>query len=211
VQDRASLMEVYKKTLKGESLENTLSFNSGATCHFTMLPKYNEHGDIVGTFGVARDITEHRRIENRLKERELLYRQLLDNAGMGIGFWKPDGTLIFFNKAAAEYMNGSPVDFEGKKMEDIFGPELSAVYVERVRKTIDENKTLRFESDRVETDADERWFSSTYNCVYDEKQEIIGVEIISNDITNIKQAEENIKASEAILKAVIESTDDMTE
>ncbi len=208
-QDRSSLMEVYKKTLEGESLENILTFNSGATCHFTTLPKYNEHGDIVGTFGVARDITEHRRIENRLKERELLYRQLLDNAGMGIGFWKTDGTLIFFNKAAAGYMGGRPADFEGKNMQDIFGSELSAVYLERIRKTIDENKTLRFESDRVESDNGEQWFSSTYNCVFNDKQEIIGVEIISNDITNIKQAEENIKESEAILKAVIESTDDI--
>jgi len=55
--DQASLIDVYKRTLMGESLENTLTFTSGATCHFTSLPYHSENGDIVGTFGVARDMT----------------------------------------------------------------------------------------------------------------------------------------------------------
>ena len=45
--DHVSLMDVYKRTLQGESLENTLTFTSGVTCHFTSLPKRNDRGDIV--------------------------------------------------------------------------------------------------------------------------------------------------------------------
>jgi len=68
--DHASLMEVYNRTLSGESLENTLTFTSGVTCHFTSLPYRNENNDIVGTFGVARDITERISAEKALSVSE---------------------------------------------------------------------------------------------------------------------------------------------
>lgn len=54
--DRASLMEVYQKSLKGERLEKTWTFVSGVTCQFTILPRYDRDGRIIGTFGVARAV-----------------------------------------------------------------------------------------------------------------------------------------------------------
>jgi two-component system cell cycle sensor histidine kinase/response regulator CckA len=68
--DHASLMDTYQRTLNGASLENILTFTSGATCHFTSLPKHNQQGDIIGTFGVARDISEQLAAEHRLKTSE---------------------------------------------------------------------------------------------------------------------------------------------
>jgi PAS domain S-box-containing protein len=53
-QDRASLQKIYERTLKGETLENTLTFMNGATCHFTTLPRYDTRRTIIGTFGIAR-------------------------------------------------------------------------------------------------------------------------------------------------------------
>jgi PAS domain S-box-containing protein len=72
-EDHASLIDVYKRTLIGESLENILTFTSGVICHFTSLPRRNDMGEIIGTFGMARDITETRLIEEKLRQsRDLL-------------------------------------------------------------------------------------------------------------------------------------------
>ena len=68
--DHLSLMDVYRRTLLGESLENTLTFTSGKTCHFTSLPRRNRAGEIIGTFGIARDITEKQQSEKALKQSE---------------------------------------------------------------------------------------------------------------------------------------------
>ncbi len=202
-QDRPSLMEVYRKTLEGERLENTLTFESGATCHFTTLPKYDTEGStIVGTFGVARDISEQKRIQEESELRGLLYQQLLDNAGMGIGFWDPEGKLLKINRQAADYMGGKPGDFEGKTMEELYGVTQGRLYLERIKKTLAEQKTLHFGSDKVSLPVGDRWFSSTYNCIYNESGEVLGVEIISNDVTDIK-------ASEANIKALLESSNDV--
>jgi PAS domain S-box-containing protein len=67
-EDQHSLKEVYERTLAGESLENTLKFNSGITCHFTSLPFKDNHGSIIGTFGIARDISDKLDAEKALKE-----------------------------------------------------------------------------------------------------------------------------------------------
>ena len=86
--DHASLIDVYKRTLNGESLENTLTFTSGVTCHFTSLPKYNERGDIIGAFGVARDISESLRAERTLQISEARLKKAQETAK--IGNWEYD-------------------------------------------------------------------------------------------------------------------------
>lgn len=74
-ENQASLIDVYKRTLAGESLDNILTFTTGVTCHFTSLPRENSKGDIVGTFGVARDITAQKRAEEEKGKLENQLRQ----------------------------------------------------------------------------------------------------------------------------------------
>ena len=71
--DHASIIDLYKRTLMGESLDNTLTFTSGVVCHINSMPMRNEAGDIIGAFGIGRDITETQRAEEELrKSRDLL-------------------------------------------------------------------------------------------------------------------------------------------
>ena len=86
--DHASLIDVYKKTLLGGSLENTLTFTSGVTCHFTSLPKRNDKGEIIGTFGVARDITARLIAQKALQVSEDRLKKAQEAAG--IGNWEYD-------------------------------------------------------------------------------------------------------------------------
>jgi len=86
--DHASLIDVYKRTLAGESLENTLTFKSGVTCHFTSLPKRNQKGEIVGTFGVARDISERQAAEHALQTSEARLKRAQRMAK--VGNWEYD-------------------------------------------------------------------------------------------------------------------------
>ena len=57
------VINMYQRTLNGESPEYDLTFTSGRICHFKNEPLRDEKGDIKGVFGVARDVTEQKRVE----------------------------------------------------------------------------------------------------------------------------------------------------
>jgi PAS domain S-box-containing protein len=87
-EDQRSLKEVYERTLAGECLESTLKFNSGITCHFTSLPFKDHHGNIIGTFGIARDISDRLDAEKAIKESEARLKKAQSVAK--IGSWEYD-------------------------------------------------------------------------------------------------------------------------
>jgi len=59
-------IDVFQRTLDGESPEYELTFINGTICHFKNEPLRNEQGKIVGVFGIARDITNRKRTEEAL-------------------------------------------------------------------------------------------------------------------------------------------------
>jgi len=71
-----------------EALENILTFKTGVTCHLTSLPRKNKNDDIIGTFGVARDITERLKSENALKTSEARLKKAQEIGK--IGSWELD-------------------------------------------------------------------------------------------------------------------------
>ncbi|MCK4824022.1 PAS domain S-box protein [bacterium] len=63
-------IDVYQRTLMGESPIFELTFNNGKICQFKNEPLKDKDGKILGIFGIARDITESKKAEKALKEKE---------------------------------------------------------------------------------------------------------------------------------------------
>lgn len=104
-EDHESLMEVYTRTLAGEKLVNTLTFVNGATCHFSSLPLTDSKGEIVGTFGIARDITEMIKAQEKLADTERRYLALVHQSPIAYEVYDEGGTQLMVN-AAYEAMYG---------------------------------------------------------------------------------------------------------
>ena len=67
-------------------------------------PIRNDQGDVIGLFGVARDITEKIETERDLRvERETL-QLILDNAPIGIWLQNAAGRLVFVNKCRNNFV-----------------------------------------------------------------------------------------------------------
>lgn len=66
-EELAKATRIYTAALRGESAKGEISFkNSGVTCEYRSFPMRNENGEIIGVMGIARDISERKRLEENL-------------------------------------------------------------------------------------------------------------------------------------------------
>ena len=73
-------------------------------------PVRDSQGNLIGVLGIARDITEHRRVEDELKNERIRFRNLVDSVD-GI-VWEVDAETFIFTYVSqqAERLLGYPVD-----------------------------------------------------------------------------------------------------
>jgi|GEM_PF-946745 len=147
--------------------------------------------------GTIIDITTQKNIEDELKKSEESYKFLFEFSGVAIGYCKPDGTVISYNKKAAKYIKGIPKDLVGKSVYELFPKKRAEIYMERIKKAVTSKKTQEYE-DHIVFNNNPRWLLSTYNRIMDLNGKIAGIQIISQDITDRKNSEQElIKAKEA--------------
>lgn len=127
-----------------------------------------------------------------LKLSEEKYRLLYLNAGINIGFYKPDGTIISYNINAAKQMQAEPKNFTGKKLWDIFDKALADSFYHRIQKALNKNKSHHYE-DMVQIPSGKKWFESVYTPIYDHNDKLYGIQVISYETTRQKMAEEELR------------------
>jgi len=167
--------------------------------HAYFVPVRNEQGETIFALLVARDVTDQRANETRLRRSELLYRELVQNANSAIIRWKSDGTIVFFNEYAQEFFGyradeviGKPVnilipetespgsDINGLTNDILDHPER---YIHHINENICRNNR------RV-------WMNWTNKPIYDANGKVAEILAVGSDITALKTTEEALVKSE---------------
>jgi len=145
--------------------------------------------------------------KEKVEESECKFRLLHENAGIGIGYYNVDGTIISYNNIAARNMNGIPEDFNGKSIYDFFPKSQAEIYHERIKKAALSEVPLTYEDEAILPTGD-KYFISTYTKIANSTNEIDGIQIVSHDITERKQAVETLLKSEGNLSITLNSIGD---
>jgi PAS domain S-box-containing protein len=153
----------------------------------------------VSLHGVAQDITDRKQAEEAKYLSEERYRLLYESAGVGIAYYSPDGIVFSYNAIAARHMGGKPEDFAGKSILDQFPGPVGDFYMDRIRKAAASEGVQEYE-DRVDLPGKTMWFVSAFSRILNSSNQVSGVQIISTDISQLKQAEEALRDREALLK-----------
>jgi PAS domain S-box-containing protein len=159
----------------------------------------------------ARNLVEKKRIEEVwAKERNLL-RALIDTVPDCIYAKDTEGRFIIHN-IAVEHKLGIEKSEQiiGKTDFDFYSPELAARYYDDDRAVIESGQPLLDrEEPTVDAAGNQRWTSTTKVPLRDVQGKVIGTVGMGHDITERKQATEELKKSEEKYRSIFENVQDM--
>lgn len=161
----------------------------------TDVPIYDDQGQMSGIIGISTDISTRKQMEEALRTSEERYRALIEHSGLPIAVYDYDGTVLVFNAIAAQMFAGEPRDFVGKSLHAIFPDARANFFLERVRRVIDTGTPEEME-DYIVSPAGAYWFWTTIYPVEDTSRHRFAAQVIGHDITERKQMEQALRASE---------------
>jgi len=192
--DEQKMMKTSKPIVNIEERE-TFSDKEDRWGSTTKMPLYDQKGELIGTFGVTRDITERKSMELKLEMERSLVNSLMEKLPESIYFKDKQSRFIRLNKALADLVGlKDPNDAIGKTDFDFFTKEHAQQAYDDEQKIIATGKPMvDIEEKETFKDKEDRWVSTTKMPLYNEKGELIGTFGISKDITEKKKAEDKIE------------------
>jgi len=157
--------------------------------------------------GVSRDLTARKQAEIALRESEEKYRLLVENAGIGVGVYSPDGRILFYNQKAVQHMGRKTEDLIGKTLKEVFGDYAASVYAKRFQEVVESDRNLQYE-DFVQLPTGNYWFLTNNTKIIGPDGEVKGVLLLSHDITERKLAEEQLHKERLLFRTLIDNIPD---
>lgn len=158
-------------------------------------PRHDENGCFQGYWGVGRDITMSRKVEQALRESEQQQRDLLNNTSSVIYIKDLDGRYLFINRMFEELFHISYQKIKGKTDHNVFPQELADAFRVNDLKVLDADTILEFEEVACQEDRNKTYISVKFPLKRT-SGETYAVCSISTDITERKLAEDALGRSE---------------
>lgn len=161
----------------------------------TKMPWRDANGQIIGTFGLTRDHTETKLIEEKLEQERTLLRTIIDHLPSRVFVKDKLGRYLLNNCAHQKMIGvGSQAEAVGHSIMDFQADARGERSSAEDHRVLTGGRPIFDQEDRDELpDGSHRWSLTTKVPLHDLRGELIGVVGISHDITDRKQVEEELR------------------
>ena len=203
VQDELNIHGVFA----GE-IQNITKYGEVFTSFLAASRLYDEDGQLLGSMGVSRDITQMLRDQASLRASEERYRDLFENATDLIQSIDADGRFEYVNTAWREALGYNDEDLDGLNCLDIIAPDRREEFERFFRSAITEGSSDRISTVFIGKHGNAVIVEGT-NSTRMEDGRPVAMRSIFRDVTNVHHAREKVQAHEAKLRALFESSEHM--
>ncbi len=196
--DLALVQQVLDGTIKTYSREKRYIHKNGFAVwiNITVALAYKPNGEPDYLISVIEEISERKKAEEELLRSEERYRSTLDNMMEGCQIIDFNWRYVYINAAAEGHNQCRKEELLGKRYMDVWpGVEETEVFV-HIQRCLEERISEQMENLFVFPNGTKGWFDLTIQPVPE------GVFILSIDITQRRQAEEQLQHLANVLRAV---------
>ncbi|MBT5533324.1 PAS domain S-box protein, partial [Candidatus Poribacteria bacterium] len=212
--DRANLERLYGDAVGGKS-EGTRSETryvrkNGSTVwgDRTSAPVRDHNGHLLGVMAVIADITERKRVEEELMEEQRLFHALMSNVPDAIYFKDRDSRFVRVDEAAAHQLGaGHPDETVGKTDFDFLPDARAQSYYAEERELLTTGEPLvGVQRQTLRGDKMAGWAHVTKIPIRDSEGRIEGLLGVNRDITELMEAQEQLRDSEERVRTFAEAS-----
>ncbi|MBD0387325.1 MAG: PAS domain S-box protein, partial [Nostoc sp. C3-bin3] len=161
-----------------------------------VVPVRDSQGKIIGAINCWRDITNRKRIEEALRQRETELRLITDTLPVLISFVDSEQRYRFNNRAYEEWFGHPATEVYGKHLLEVLGEaayEVVRPYVEQALA----GEQITFEGEVPYKDGGTRYINVIYVPQFNQQGTVEGYAALITDISEQQQAKAALRESEA--------------
>ena len=170
----------------------------------TKMPWRDKDGNIIGTLGVTRNVTELKEAEDTLDRERVLLRTVIDNLPDLIYAKDKQGHFVLNNLAHAKSCGVTPQGMLGNSDFDYFPKELAQQFYDDEQKIIETGQPVinqeQYKCTRGDKSGQKRWTVSTKVLWRDDQGAVLGTVGVTRDVHQMKLAQESLRQSEEKLR-----------
>jgi len=206
--------EFIQKTLQGEinraTFEKRYIHKKGhvVTCEVSSSLVRNAEGAPLYFISHVHDITDRKRLEENLeKEREDL-KLIIDSSPIIVFYKDNEGRFKRVNKTFAEALKMPEGDFVGKTVFDLYSSQIAQGMTDDDKEVFQSQRPKLSIIEKYESSSGIRWVQTDKIPIFDKHGLPIGLIGFAQDITDSKQAEEQIRESQQRFQGLVETLSD---
>ncbi len=159
-------------------------------------------------YTIWRDITQHKRADKKLMELNANLQALINAIPDMVVFKDVRGRYIAVNKAVETFTGLTRDELVGRTNGEVFPPDVAATSNRSDEEALRGLKPVKSEEQAANKDGEKLFLDTVKAPIYDERSNLTGLVSVTRDITERKQMEEALRASEKFIRSILESVDE---
>lgn len=199
-----SIIVMHREALAGKTVNSEINYEN-RLWETHIEPLFDERGTIVGTLGIGIDISERKRMEQVLQESEKMYRELFDNAAILLFTTDLEGQFTSVNKYGLVHFGYELDEIIGVSIFDMVRPEDKEMVRAKVDEKLGGKDITTYNTEIIDHDGKKRVIELHTRLIYDGEKPV-GIQGAGRDITQQKQMQEALEASEQKFRTLAEDS-----